>query len=157
MGLATDGSEIFLRDIWPTQAEIAKVVAENVHQHQFVDKYSDLFTGSDEWQAISTADSDLYMWNEESTYVQEPPFFSNLGVETSPIESINGARVLAKLGDSVTTDHISPAGSIAVDAPAGRYLVSEGVQPAMFNSYGSRRGQRPGDDPRNIRQHQNPQ
>ena len=140
VGLATDRSEIFLRDIWPTQAEIAKVVAENVHQHQFVDKYSDLFTGSHEWQTISTADSDLYMWNEESTYVQEPPFFSNLGVETSPIEPINAARVLAKLGDSVTTDHISPAGSIAVDVPAGRYLVSEGVQPAMFNSYGSRRG-----------------
>lgn len=140
VGIATDGTEIFLKDIWPTQAEIAEVVAQNVHQHQFVDKYSDVFTGSDDWRAISTTGSDLYAWNEESTYIQEPPFFSDLGVETSPIEPINNARVLAKLADSVTTDHISPAGSIGVDTPAGRYLVSEGVQPAIFNSYGSRRG-----------------
>lgn len=140
VGVATDGTDVFLRDIWPTQAEIADVVANNVHQRQFVDKYSDLFTGSDEWRAISTTDSDLYTWNAESTYIQEPPFFSNLTVDTSPIEPIHGARVLAKLADSVTTDHISPAGSIAIDTPAGKYLVSEGVQPAMFNSYGSRRG-----------------
>jgi aconitate hydratase len=111
-----------------------------VRQSQFVDKYSDVFTGSDVWRQISTPESDLYAWNGDSTYVQEPPFFADLTPELTPISPIVGARVLVKLGDSVTTDHISPAGSIAVDAPAGQYLVEHGVQPAMFNSYGSRRG-----------------
>ncbi|HEU4319317.1 MAG TPA: aconitate hydratase AcnA [Acidimicrobiia bacterium] len=140
IGADSDGMPVYLRDIWPTQDEINSIVAANVRQSQFVDKYSDVFTGSDEWRSISTSESDLYHWNPESTYVQEPPFFTDLTSEIRPIEPIVGARVLAKLGDSVTTDHISPAGSIAIDSPAGRFLVEAGVQPAMFNSYGSRRG-----------------
>jgi aconitate hydratase len=140
IGQDQDGNDVFLKDIWPTQQEIASIVGQSVRQSQFVDKYGDVFTGSDEWRQISTPESDLYAWNEESTYVQEPPFFADLTPELTPISRIDGARVLAKLGDSVTTDHISPAGSIAVDAPAGQYLIEHGVQPAMFNSYGSRRG-----------------
>ena len=140
IGQDDDGNDVFLEDIWPTQAEIAEIVEENVKQSQFVDKYSDVFTGSDEWREISTPESDLYQWNPESTYVQEPPFFTDLTPELSPLRPIEGARVLAKLGDSVTTDHISPAGSIAVESPAGKYLIEHGVQPPMFNSYGSRRG-----------------
>jgi len=140
IGQDKDGNDVFLQDIWPTQTEIAEIVEKNVKQSQFIDKYSDVFTGSDEWREISTPESDLYDWNPESTYVQEPPFFSDLTSELTPITPIKGARVLAKLGDSVTTDHISPAGSIAVDSPAGQYLIDNGVQPPMFNSYGSRRG-----------------
>ena len=140
IGQDSDGNDVFLQDIWPTQTEIAEIVEKNVKQSQFVDKYSDVFTGSDEWREISTPESDLYDWNPESTYVQEPPFFSDLTPDLTPITPIEGARVLAKLGDSVTTDHISPAGSIAVDSPAGQYLIENGVQPPMFNSYGSRRG-----------------
>jgi aconitate hydratase len=140
IGQDRGGSDVYLRDIWPSADEITRLVAESVHQSQFVDKYGDVFTGSDEWRQISTTESDLYDWEEDSTYVQEPPFFTSLTLEVSPLQPIVGARVLAMLGDSVTTDHISPAGSIAVSSPAGQYLVSKGVQPAMFNSYGSRRG-----------------
>jgi aconitate hydratase len=140
IGQSQDGNDVFLKDIWPTQQEIGSIVGQSVRQSQFVDKYSDVFTGSDVWRQISTPESDLYAWNGDSTYVQEPPFFADLTPELTPISPIVGARVLVKLGDSVTTDHISPAGSIAVDAPAGQYLVEHGVQPAMFNSYGSRRG-----------------
>ena len=140
LGIDHDGNDVFLRDIWPTQSEISEIVATNVTQDQFIEKYSDVFTGSDEWRAISTPVTDLYKWEKDSTYIQEPPFFADLTPEVSPLEPILGARVLARLGDSVTTDHISPAGSIAIDSPAGRYLIENGVQPAMFNSYGSRRG-----------------
>ncbi|MEE8375084.1 MAG: aconitate hydratase AcnA, partial [Acidimicrobiia bacterium] len=140
LGKDREGNDVYLRDIWPTQEEISSLVGSSVNQRQFVEKYSDVFTGSDEWRSISTTDSDLYEWNETSTYIQEPPFFADLSTDVTPIAPIRGARVLVKLGDSVTTDHISPAGSIGVDTPAGRYLVSAGVQPPMFNSYGSRRG-----------------
>jgi aconitate hydratase len=140
LGQDRDGNDVYLRDIWPTQGEISSLVGSSVSQGQFVEKYSDVFTGSDEWRSISTTDSDLYEWNEASTYIQEPPFFADLSADVTPIAPIRGARVLVKLGDSVTTDHISPAGSIGVDTPAGKYLVSAGVQPPMFNSYGSRRG-----------------
>ena len=140
LGVDKQGNDVFLRDIWPTQREIVSLVSQSVHQSQFIDKYSDVFTGAAEWRSIATVESDLYQWSEDSTYIQEPPFFADLTAEVTPLSPINGARVLAKLGDSVTTDHISPAGSIAIDSPAGRYLISEGVQPAMFNSYGSRRG-----------------
>ncbi|MCI0545000.1 MAG: aconitate hydratase, partial [Actinobacteria bacterium] len=107
---------------------------------QFVDKYSDVFKGSEEWRAISTTESDLYRWQSDSTYIQEPPFFTDLTPEVKPLQAIDSARVLVMLGDSVTTDHISPAGSISASSPAGQYLIAQGVQPAMFNSYGSRRG-----------------
>jgi aconitate hydratase len=115
-------------------------VSNSVRQEQFVDRYGDVFTGSDEWRSIETPESDLYHWQETSTYIQEPPFFTDLTTEVSPIEPVEGARVLAMLGDSVTTDHISPAGSIAIESPAGQYLIGKGVQPPQFNSYGSRRG-----------------
>jgi aconitate hydratase len=140
IGQDRDGNDVYLSEIWPSQEEIAAVVASSVNQGQFVDKYSDVFTGSEEWRAITTSGSDLYHWDEGSTYIQEPPFFTDLTPELAPIEPVVGARALAKLGDSVTTDHISPAGSIAAAGPAGLYLISRGVQPAMFNSYGSRRG-----------------
>ena len=140
LGEDREGNDVYLRDIWPTQEEISTLVGSSVNRGQFVEKYSDVFTGSEEWRGITTTDSDLYQWNEASTYIREPPFFVDLSADVTPITPIRGARVLAKLGDSVTTDHISPAGSIGVDTPAGKYLVSEGVQPPMFNSYGSRRG-----------------
>ena len=140
LGEDREGNDVYLRDIWPTQEEISSLVGSSVNRGQFVEKYSDVFTGSEEWRGITTTDSDLYQWNEASTYIREPPFFADLSADVTPITPIRGARVLAKLGDSVTTDHISPAGSIGVDTPAGKYLVSEGVQPPMFNSYGSRRG-----------------
>jgi aconitate hydratase len=140
LGQDRDGKNVFLRDIWPGQEEVAGLVADHVNQGQFISRYSEVFTGSDEWRAISTPESDLYRWDEDSTYIQEPPFFVGLGPEVGPIEPVTGARVLAKLGDSVTTDHISPAGTISPATPAGQFLIGRGVQPAMFNSYGSRRG-----------------
>ena len=134
------GSGIYLRDIWPSQDEIARVVGENVTRSQFTDKYADVFTGSEEWRGISTSTGAIYDWNPASTYIQEPPFFQGLAPEVKPLAPIVGAQVLLRLGDSVTTDHISPAGSIKPDSPAGKYLIEHGVQPPMFNSYGSRRG-----------------
>ena len=131
---------VYLSDIWPTQQEIADIVANSVHQRQFIERYSDVFTGPEAWQAITTPESELYAWNDDSTYIQEPPFFTDLTPEVTPLSPIEGARVLVKVGDSITTDHISPAGSISMDSPAGRYLIENGVQPPMFNSYGSRRG-----------------
>ena len=140
IGTDRNGEDVFLADLWPTQAEISAIVGEHVTKRQFVERYADVFSGAEEWQSIDTTGGALYDWNEDSTYVQEPPFFLDLEPAVEPIRSIDGARVLAKLGDSVTTDHISPAGSIKVDSPAGEYLISKGVQPPMFNSYGSRRG-----------------
>ena len=134
IGRDPEGREVYLRDIWPSQEEITRLVAENVSQRQFVEKYSDVFTGSDEWRAISTTEADLYQWNPSSTYVQEPPFFTDLTLDVKPLAPITEARVLAMVGDSVTTDHISPAGSIAIESPAGQYLISQGVQAPMFNS-----------------------
>jgi len=140
LGQDRDGKDVFLRDIWPGQEEVAGLVANHVNRGQFVSRYSEVFTGSDEWRAIATPESDLYDWDEDSTYIQEPPFFVGLGPDVGPIGPVVGARVLAMLGDSVTTDHISPAGTISPTTPAGQYLIAKGVQPAMFNSYGSRRG-----------------
>ncbi len=140
IGRDRDNEDVYLRDIWPTQSEIDAIVGAHVSRRQFVERYADVFSGAEEWQSISTTGGALYDWSDASTYIQEPPFFLDLGPGVSPLAPISGARVLAKLGDSVTTDHISPAGSIKVDSPAGQYLVSKGVQPAMFNSYGSRRG-----------------
>jgi aconitate hydratase len=134
------GSGVMLADLWPSQAEIARVVAESVNRQQFTERYADVFTGSEEWQEIDTSSGLLYNWLPSSTYIQEPPFFQDLSQTPTPISPIRGARVLAMVGDSVTTDHISPAGSIKPDSPAGRYLIEHGVQPALFNSYGSRRG-----------------
>ena len=140
IGEDPEGNPVYLRDIWPTQAEIAEIIERSVSREEFEREYGSVFEGNDEWQAIPTTGGILYDWDPESTYIQEPPFFKDLSPEPVPIEPIAGARVLLKLGDSVTTDHISPAGAIPVDSPAGRYLLSKGVTPPMFNSYGSRRG-----------------
>ncbi|HEY4328654.1 MAG TPA: aconitate hydratase AcnA [Phycisphaerae bacterium] len=144
LGIATRGpragQEIFLRDIWPSQSEVGEAVAKSVTVDQFNFQYGDVFKGSQEWQAIATTPGELYKWDPDSTYVQEPPFFENLAPKPSPIQPIHKARVLAKLADSVTTDHISPAGNIKKDSPAGKFLQENNVPVSMFNSYGSRRG-----------------
>ena len=140
IGVDPDGNDVFLSELWPSQDEIASVVEAAVSRSQFTKEYAAVYDGSEEWQAVETSTSLLYDWDSASTYIQEPPFFMDLGPDSSPIEPVAGARALLVLGDSVTTDHISPAGAIAVDSPAGRYLIGEGVEPADFNSYGSRRG-----------------
>ena len=135
-----DGNDVYLKDIWPTDHEIAEVVAAAVTREQFIEQYADVFSGSELWQGVTTSAGALYGWKDTSTYIQEPPFFVGLTPDAQPIAAIKGARVLAKLGHSVTTDHISPAGSIDPKAPAGKYLLDAGVERKMFNSYGSRRG-----------------
>lgn len=140
LGYDPEGSPVFLRDIWPDPDEVASLVAAHVTEDRFREQYASVFEGSDEWQAIAAPTGDIYEWSEASTYIQEPPFFRDLATEPASLQPIEGARALLMLGDSVTTDHISPAGSIAEDSPAGRYLMGRGVDPAEFNSYGSRRG-----------------
>ena len=140
LGAGPDGAPVYLSDLWPTQSQIADIVGSTVASEQFARHYGAVFEGSAEWQAIEVTGGDLFDWDAASTYVQEPPFFADLGAEPAPISPIEGARALLLLGDSVTTDHISPAGSIAGESPAGEYLTSRGVERSMFNSYGSRRG-----------------
>ncbi|QDU72482.1 aconitate hydratase AcnA [Mucisphaera calidilacus] len=140
IGEDTKGHPVMLSEIWPTQAEIAAAVAENVTREQFVDQYADVFAGSQQWQDVKSSEGDRYAWDEDSTYVRQPPFFSGLSGEPGLIHAIEGARCLAKLGDSVTTDHISPAGAIKTGTPAAQYLDENGVARSMYNSYGSRRG-----------------
>jgi aconitate hydratase len=140
IGQDTDGNDVFLSDLWPTQAEILDTVASSVTRDQFTTEYGAVYDGSAMWQAIETTGGALYGWDESSTYVQEPPFFMDLDEDPKPIIPISGARVLLKLGDSITTDHISPAGAIGSDTPAGKFLLDSGVELQMFNSYGSRRG-----------------
>ncbi|MGN6366974.1 MAG: aconitate hydratase AcnA [Phycisphaerae bacterium] len=140
IGTSKDGKPVYLKDIWPSQQEVDDTVAACVTREQFVKQYADVFKGSEEWRAIQTSTGELFEWDENSTYVQEPPFFVGLTPEPKPIQTISGARALAFLGDSVTTDHISPAGSIKKDSPAGKFLLSKGVPQSMFNSYGARRG-----------------
>jgi aconitate hydratase len=140
IGYDPQGSPVFLREIWPTNQEIQEVVAQVVRPEMFTQKYSDVFSGNETWNAIQSGDSELYEWDEASTYIQEPPFFEGLTRQPSGIQAIREARALVVLGDSITTDHISPAGSISPDSPAGRYLIERGVPPRNYNSYGSRRG-----------------
>ena len=140
LGTGSDGKPVYLRDIWPTPLEINQAVAQAITPEMFKDKYSAVFSGNETWNDIQADESELYPWDPASTYIQEPPFFQNLTREVSPIRPIAGARVLALLGDSITTDHISPAGSIAVDSPAGKFLLEHNVPQRDFNSYGSRRG-----------------
>jgi aconitate hydratase len=140
IGFDPQGSPVYLREIWPTNQEIRDVVARVVQPEMFTQKYSDVFSGNETWNAIQSGDSELYDWDEASTYIQEPPFFAGLTRRPQGIQDIRDARALAVLGDSITTDHISPAGSISPDSPAGRYLVERSVQPRDYNSYGSRRG-----------------
>ena len=140
LGTGKDGKPVYLKDIWPSQAEVDAAVANNVTRAQFEKEYAEVFDGSDAWKAIKTEASEMYAWNPKSTYIQNPPYFDGMGKQPGTIGSIHGARCLASLGDSVTTDHISPAGNIKTESPAGRYLQEHGVAVAMFNSYGSRRG-----------------
>ncbi len=140
LGVGADGSNVYLKDVWPSQAEIAELVANSVAPKSFREQYGSVFEGSEQWNEISGATGDTYQWDKTSTYVQNPPFFEGLTKEISPIKPICGARVLVMVGDSVTTDHISPAGAIKPDSPAGRYLQERGVKPVDFNTYGSRRG-----------------
>jgi len=140
VGYDPQGEPVFLRDIWPTQEEILAEIERTLNADIFKRLYGNVFEGNEAWNKIPAKDSALYPWNPESTYIQEPPFFQNLPPEPPPIQDIRGARVLALLGDTVTTDHISPAGAIPVDSPAGRYLLAHGIERRDFNSYGSRRG-----------------
>ena len=139
LGEGSDGEAVFLSDIWPDQASIDAAL-ESVSPEMFRSQYADVFTANPQWNAMEQGGGALFAWNGKSTYVQEPPFLIDLPPEPEPIKPITGARVLLLLGDSVTTDHISPAGAIAADSPAGRYLQEQGVAPRDFNSYGSRRG-----------------
>jgi aconitate hydratase len=141
LGYDADGEPVFLRDIWPSQGEIQDIVGEALSPEMFTEQYANVYTGNETWNAIRVPEAALlYDWDPESTYIQEPPFWADLSVEVPAAGDIRSARVLALLGDSVTTDHISPAGSIAADSPAGRYLLERGVERRDFNSYGSRRG-----------------
>ena len=140
LGNGKDGKPVYLRDIWPTQAEVAAEVSSMITPEMFRNQYGNAFTSNDRWNKINVAAGDLYSWDDASTYIQEPPFLIDLTPKPGPIQPLKGARVLAALGDSVTTDHISPAGSISSSSPAGRFLREHGVEPADFNSYGSRRG-----------------
>ncbi|WP_300517077.1 aconitate hydratase AcnA [Aliiroseovarius sp.] len=140
LGQDADGNDVYLKDIWPSNAEIQTLVAQTVTRAAFVAKYADVFKGDEKWRSVKTTDSETYDWPAASTYVQNPPYFQGMGPEPGTITNIEGARVLLLLGDMVTTDHISPAGSFATSSPAGQYLIDRQVEPRAFNSYGSRRG-----------------
>jgi aconitate hydratase len=140
LGTGSDGEPVYLRDIWPTEREIADVVGQAIQSQMFSDSYSDVFAGDERWQGLQIPDGSIFEWDDASTYVRNPPYFEGITREPAPVTDITDARVLAVLGDSVTTDHISPAGNIKKDSPAGAYLQEHGVAPRDFNSYGSRRG-----------------
>ncbi|MFC0675173.1 aconitate hydratase AcnA [Brachybacterium hainanense] len=140
LGQDADGNDVFLRDIWPNPTEVEQVIGENITQEMFSSDYADVFTGDERWRSLDTPEGATFAWDDESTYVRKPPYFEGMGATPEPVADVTGARVLAKLGDSTTTDHISPAGSIKADSPAGQYLREHGVERKDFNSYGSRRG-----------------
>jgi len=140
LGTDADGVEIFLRDIWPNAADVAALVESSISKEMFSSDYADVFAGDERWRSLPTPEGKTFDWAPESTYVRKPPYFDGMRLEPSPVADIAGARVLAKLGDSVTTDHISPAGQFAPNSPAGVYLAARGVDRKDFNSYGSRRG-----------------
>ncbi|MGN6204129.1 aconitate hydratase AcnA [Humibacter sp.] len=140
LGADQDGNDVYLKDIWPDAAEVQQTIDESINQDMFTREYASVFDGDERWRSLPTPTGSTFEWDAESTYVRKPPYFEGMTVETAPVVDISGARVLAKLGDSVTTDHISPAGSIKADSPAGHYLSEHGVERKDFNSYGSRRG-----------------
>jgi aconitate hydratase len=140
LGSTPDGEPVYLKDIWPSPEEVADVVQQAVAQEMFTRDYADVFKGDDNWRGLQIPEGDTFGWGENSTYVRRPPYFDEMPAEPEPVTDIEGAKVLAMLGDSVTTDHISPAGAIKTDSPAGRYLTEHGVERRDFNSYGSRRG-----------------
>jgi len=140
LGTDSSGNEVFLSDIWPTPEEVQKTIDETIHSDMFTRQYAGVFDGDSRWKSLPTPTGDTFSWDPKSTYVRKPPYFDGMTMETKPVVDVAGARVLATLGDSVTTDHISPAGSIKADSPAGKYLTEHGVSRVDFNSYGSRRG-----------------
>ena len=140
IGKGKDGKQVFLADIWPTQQEVEQAIQKSIDSAMFRKSYGEVFAGDDRWRSLPVPKGETYAWEKDSTYIRKAPYFDDMAVKPSAVEDIRGARVLAILGDSVTTDHISPAGSIKKDSPAGKYLIEHGVKPADFNSYGSRRG-----------------
>ncbi|MFO6453291.1 MULTISPECIES: aconitate hydratase AcnA [unclassified Aeromicrobium] len=140
LGQDEDGNDVFMKDIWPSPSEVEDVIASAIDADTFSREYADVFAGDERWQNLPTPEGDTFAWDEDSTYVRKAPYFDGMGLEPDPVTDVDGARVLLKLGDSVTTDHISPAGAIKKDSPAGKYLMDKGVQPRDFNSLGSRRG-----------------
>ncbi|HWM01780.1 MAG TPA: aconitate hydratase, partial [Actinophytocola sp.] len=140
LGTGSDGEPVYLEEIWPSPQEIQDVVASAISSEMFSTDYADVFAGDERWRSLPTPTGNTFEWDADSTYVRKPPYFEGMGVEPSPVSDVAGARVLALLGDSVTTDHISPAGAIKLDSPAGKYLTEHGVERRDFNSYGSRRG-----------------
>ncbi|WP_313407841.1 aconitate hydratase AcnA [Aeromicrobium sp.] len=140
LGQDQDGNDVFMKDIWPSPAEVEDVIASSIDSDTFSREYADVFAGDERWQNLDTPEGDTFAWDEDSTYVRKAPYFDGMALEPDPVTDVEGARVLLKLGDSVTTDHISPAGAIKKDSPAGQYLTEHGIAPRDFNSYGSRRG-----------------
>jgi aconitate hydratase len=140
LGVGSDGQPVYLRDIWPSEQEVHELIEEAVQSDMFRKSYGEVFDGDERWNSLEVPTGDRFAWSDESTYVRNPPYFVDMDPEPQPVADVDGARVLALLGDSVTTDHISPAGAIKKDSPAGRYLIEHGVEPKDFNSYGSRRG-----------------
>ena len=140
LGTDKNNQPVYLKDLWPSQKEVSEAIEANVKAEMFKSKYADVFSGSDMWKEIKIKEGDLFEWNDESTYIHHPPYFQNLTLDTPTIQAIKDARVLGMFGDSITTDHISPAGNIAADSPAGKFLQERGVQPKDFNQYGTRRG-----------------
>ena len=140
IGVGSDGEDVYLRDLWPSAQEVHETIASAVQEEMFERTYADVFTGDERWRALPVPEGDLYEWDESSTYVRLPPYFEGMSREPESVEDVVGARCLVVLGDSVTTDHISPAGSIKPDSPAGTYLIEHGVDRSQFNSYGARRG-----------------
>ena len=140
LGQDKDGNDVFMRDIWPSQQEISDTIASAINQQMFIRNYADGFKGDERWQNLPTPKGKTFDWDPKSTYVRKPPYFNGMPAEPEPVSDITGARVLALLGDSVTTDHISPAGNIKPGTPAAQYLDDHGVERKDYNSYGSRRG-----------------
>ncbi len=140
LGHDESGNPVYLKDVWPTEAEIDEIVASSIGAEMFTDSYADVFAGDQQWQSLPTPEGDTFEWDADSTYVRKPPYFEGMPADPQPVIDIADARVLLKLGDSITTDHISPAGAIKADGPAGKYLSEHGVERRDFNSYGSRRG-----------------
>jgi aconitate hydratase A / 2-methylisocitrate dehydratase len=140
LGQDQDGNDVFLKDVWPSPTEVEETIAQAINSEMFGDSYQDVFAGDETWQSLPTPEGKTFEWDQDSTYVRKPPYFDGMPDEPTPVTDIEGARVLLKLGDSVTTDHISPAGAIKKDSPAGTYLAEHGVEQRDFNSYGSRRG-----------------
>jgi aconitate hydratase len=140
LGTDAGGNPVYLKDIWPSQKEIYDTIGSSLNSEMFTKSYGDVFEGDERWRGLDVPEGEIYAWDEASTYVQNPPYFEGMTVDVDDIPRVAGARCLALLGDSITTDHISPAGAIKEDTPAGQYLIAQGVKPSDFNSYGSRRG-----------------